>query len=103
MYGIAMQATEASPVFRFNLSPLGKKKLLALSGLVLVISVPLALLVVLRSQVVESSLMVGQPVPRLDLLSLTTPTSVVTLGVPSETKQVVLFFTVVQPSQGIVT
>jgi len=89
-----MQATEASPVSRFDLSPRGKKRLLALSGLVLVISVPLALLVVVRWQVVESSLTIGEAVPRLDLLSLTTPTSVVTLGAPSETKQVVLFFTV---------
>ncbi len=89
-----MQTTDASAVSGFNLSQLVKKKLPALVGLVLVISVPFALLVVLRSQVVESMLSIGQPVPRLDLRALATPTSVVRLGVPSETKQVVLFFTV---------
>ncbi len=64
---------------------------MALSGLMLVIAIPFALLVVLRSQVVESSLTIGEQVPRFDLLSLTAPTSVVTLVVPSEAKQVVLF------------
>lgn len=69
-----------------------KRKLLAFGGLLVIVSLPVALLFFLRSEIVQP-LPVGQPVPRVELVSLKEQTPMV-LGDAKGTKQVVLFFTV---------
>jgi peroxiredoxin len=89
-----MQATEtihdeASRLYH----PPRRKKLVAMSGIVLIISLPIALLTFLRSEFLPSPLPIGQPVPRLELISLNDQTPI-QLGAD---KQVVLIFIVECP------
>jgi|GEM_PF-1071157 len=92
-----MQTNEAiqDEASRFHQPP-PRKKLVALSGLVLIISIPIALLAFLRSEFQQPPLPIGQPVPRLELISLNDQTPI-QLGHPKGVKQVLFFFTVECP------
>jgi peroxiredoxin len=77
-----------------DFSTAGKKKLFAFGGFVLAVSFPVALIIFLRAEIIPQPLSIGEPVPRVELVSLVDQSSIV-LG--NATKQAVLFFTVECP------
>lgn len=93
---VVMQVDEAISSQVSNRYVPAKKKLLAFGGLGVAISLPVALLLLLRTEIIQMPLSVGQAVESVQFPSLH-ERAPITIGGASAAKQAVLFFTVECP------